>query len=139
MSQPQRARVGDQRTEQAPALRPMMDGLDLVVGQADRDEFDQPSSLADDPQRTVAGPDQGDRGLDDLREHRLEVEGGTDGDDRFQERVDPVPGGQHGLQPGLKLAEQIIQARLRRHRMRTCRLHQPPPGLTLARHTLSNG
>jgi len=69
-----------------------------------------PSSavFADDPERAVTGPDQRDRGLDDLREHRLEVEVGPDGDDRVQEGVDPVPGGHHGLQPGLELAEQII-------------------------------
>ena len=103
------------------------------LGQADRDELGQPSSLADDPQRAVTGPDQRDRGLDDLREHRLEVEVGTDGDDRVQEGVDPVPGGHHGLQPGLELAEQIIETQLRKRRMGTCGLHQPLPGLTLAR------
>ena len=63
----------------------MMDGLDLVVGQAYRDEFGQAAALADDPQRAVTGPDQRDRGLDDLLEHRLQVEVGPDGDDRFQE------------------------------------------------------
>ena len=90
-----------------------MDRPDLVVRQANRDEFDQAAALADDAQRAVTGPDQGDRGLDDLLEHHLQVEVGADRDDGFQQRVDPVPGGQHGLQPGLELGEQIIKAQLR--------------------------
>ena len=62
------------------------------------------------PERAVAGPDQGDRGLDDLPEHHLEVEVGADGDDRLEQRVDAVPGGQHRLQPGLQLGQQLVEA-----------------------------
>ncbi len=125
--QPQRARVGDQRAEQAPAFRPVMDRRDFAVGQADRDELDQAPVVADDPERAVTGPDQRDRGLDDLLEHHLQVKVGADRDDRFEQRVDPVPGSQHGLQPRLELGEEIVQAQLRQRWMRFRRLHRLPP------------
>ena len=98
-----------------------------LSSQADRDELDQAAAFADDPERAVTGPDQRDRGLDDLLEHHLQVEVGADRDDRFQQRVDPVPGRQHGLQPGLELGEQIVQAQLRQRQMRIRRLHRLPP------------
>ena len=98
-----------------------------VLGQADRDELDQPAVLADDAERAVAGPDQGDGGFHDLLEHHLQVEIGADGDDGFQQRVDPVPGGQHRLQPGLELGEQIVEPQLRQHAVRFRRLHEISP------------
>ena len=113
-----------------------MDRRDLVVRQADRDEFDQPAAFADDPERAVTGPDQRDRGLDDLLEHHLQVEVGADRDDRLEQRVHPVPGGQHGLQPGLQLGEQVIEAQLRQGQVRIGRLHQLLPGRYLYRGNL---
>ena len=108
-----------------------MDRRDLVVGQADGDESVQAAVFADDPERAVTGPDQRDRGLDDLPEHRFQVEVGADRDDGFQQRVNPVPGVQDGLQPGLKLGQQIVEAQLRQGRVRILRLHQVLPGHTL--------
>ena len=99
---------------------------DLLVGQADRHELGQPAAVADHPERAVAGPDQGDGGLHDLLEHHLQVEVGAHRDDRFEQRVDPVPGGQHGLQPGLQLGQQVVEPQLRQHRMLIRRLHGLP-------------
>ena len=107
-----------------------MDRRDLVVRQADRHEFDQAPAFANDAERPVTGPDQRDRGLDDLLEYHLQVEVGADRDDRFQQRVHPVPGGQHRLQPGLELGEQIVEAQLWQGSVRIRRLQPLLPGDT---------
>jgi hypothetical protein len=65
---------------------------------SDRDELGQAAVVADHAERAVAGLDQRHRGLDDLAEHDLQVQVGADRDDGFQQGMDPVPGGQHGLQ-----------------------------------------
>jgi hypothetical protein len=96
---------------------PASDGRnDLGLGQADRDELGQPAVVADDAERPVAGVHQPGRGLDDLAQHHLEVELAADRDNRLEQRVHPVPGGQHRLQPGLQLGEQVVEAQLRHDR-----------------------
>ncbi len=83
LREPERARVGYQRAEQAAALGPVMDRRDLLVIQADRDELDQPAALADHAERTVPGPDQRNGRLNDLLEGSLEVETAADLNNRL--------------------------------------------------------
>ena len=93
-------------------LRPVVDRGDLRLGQANRDELGQPAVVADHAERAVARLDQRHRGLDDLAEHDLQVQVATDRDDGLQQDVDPVAGGQHRLEPGLQLGEQVVKAEL---------------------------
>jgi len=95
--------------EQPAALRPVVDPGDLGLVHADRDELGQPALLTDDAQSAVAGGDQFDRHLDDLPQHAFQLKVAADGDDRFKQRVRPVPGGQNRLQPQLQFREQVIK------------------------------
>ena len=92
VGQPQRLWVGDQLTEQAPPLGPVMDSRNLLFVEAHRDELGQAAALADDPERAIPGIDERDRGLDDLPQDDLEIQVAADGDDRFEQRVHPVAG-----------------------------------------------
>ena len=112
VGKPQRARVLDKQAEQASPLRPVVDPLDLRGVEADGDELDEPLLLADHAERAVPGVHQVHRRLDDPAEHRLQLEPGTDRDDRLEQPVHPVPGREHGLQPRLQLREQVIQPKL---------------------------
>ena len=94
-----------------------MDAGDLGLGQADRDELGQPAVVADDAECPIAGVHQPGRGLDDLAQHHLEVQLAADRDNRLEQRVHPVPGGQHRLQPGLQLAKKIVEAQVRQVRV----------------------
>jgi hypothetical protein len=89
-----------------------MDLGDLRLVQADRDELDQPVIIADHAECAVAGLDQWDRSLHDLAEHDLQVELATDGDDGFQQGMNPVTGGHHRPEPGLQLGEQVVEPEL---------------------------
>ena len=62
----------------------------------------------------------------DLPQHHLEVEVAADGDDRLQQGVRPVPGGQDVLQADLQLGQQLIQAQLRHQRMCLLVVHRQP-------------
>ena len=77
-----------------------------------------PAAFADDSHRPVARIDELDGRLDYLAQHHLDVEVGTDRDDRFEERVHPVPGGNDRLQPDLQLGEQVIELETRQQPIR---------------------
>jgi len=109
VGQAQRPGIVDQQAEQPAALRPVVDSADLLLAQADGDEFGQPPVLADHAQRPVRRVNEPDRGLDDPPQRGLQVESRANGDDRLQQGSHPVPGGQHGLQPSLQLGEQLVQ------------------------------
>jgi hypothetical protein len=131
VGQPQRARVGDQLTEQAAALRPVVYRRDLFLVQAHRDELGQPPALSDDPERAVTGIDERDRGLDDLPEDHFQLEVGADGDDRIQQRMDAVARLDHGREPGLHLGQQVIQAQLGQQRLVVSGFHAPSRRIVL--------
>ena len=121
----------------------MVDPADLLLGQAHRDELGEPPVVADHAERPVGRVHQPDRGLDDPRQRRLQVQARADRDDRLQQAAHPVPGGQHRLQPGLQLGEQLVQLQGRQQlgTPRT-RFHQQiPPGDDAVRITgvLSRG
>ncbi len=86
---------------------------DLVLGQADRDELGQPLALADDAERAVGRVHQPDRGLDDPPQRGFQVQARTDGHDRLEQAAHPVPGRQHGLQPGLQLGQELVELQVR--------------------------
>ena len=113
---PQRPRVGDQLPEQAAPFRPVVDGGDLALVQADRDELGQAAALPDDAECAIAGVHQAGRRLDDLPEHDLKIQVAADRYDGLEQRVYPVPGCQHGLQPGLQLGKEVIEAQVRQQR-----------------------
>ena len=113
----QRLRIADQLTEQAAALRPVMDPGDLVLTEASGHESAQPPTLADDPERPVPGVHQGDRSLHDLPERGLQVQLAAHRDDGLQQRMVPVPRVDHRLQPPLELSQQVIEPQLRHQRM----------------------
>ena len=86
----------------------MVDPADLVVGYAYRDELGKPTALADHAHRPVLRIHQPDGCLDDVAQGDLDIEVGSDRDDRLEQGIDPVPGGQHCLQPDLQLRQQFI-------------------------------
>ena len=94
----------------------MVDRGDLRFVQADGNEFGQPAVVANHAERAVARLGQRHRGLDDLAEHDLQVQVAADGDDGLQQDMDPVAGGQHRLEPGLQLGEQLIEPELGKDR-----------------------
>jgi hypothetical protein len=75
----------------------VVDPGDVRGVQANRDELGQPLVLTDDAERAVAGIDEVDRGLHDPPQRLLQVRPGSDGDDRLQQAVHAVAGGDHGL------------------------------------------
>ena len=93
-----------------------MDGGDLALVQADRDELGQAATVPDDAKCAIACVHQADRRLHYLPEHDLKIKLAADRYDGLQQRVHPVPGGQHGLQPGLQLAKKVIEAQVRQER-----------------------
>ena len=129
IGQPQRLRVGDQLAEQAPALGPVVNLLDLLLVQAHRDELGQRAAFADDPERAVPGIDERDRGLDDLPQHDLELEVAADRDDRLEQRVHPVPRLDRSRKPDLQFRQQVIEAQLGQQRPALIRLHAASNGL----------
>jgi hypothetical protein len=114
----QRAGVDDQLTEEAAAFGPVVDPLDLVLIEANRDELGQPAALSDDPERTVLGVDQSDRRLNNLPEDDLQLEIGAHRDDRLEQRVHAVPGLDCGCQPDLELAQQVVKPEVGQNRPR---------------------
>ena len=92
VGQTQRPGIVDQQAEQAVSLGPVVDPLDLVLAQADRDELGQPPVVADDAQRPVGRVDEPDRGLHDAPQGGLQVQARADGDDRLEQPAHPVPG-----------------------------------------------
>jgi len=110
-----------------------MNAGDLGLVQADRDELNKAAGLADHPERPVTRVHQPDRGLDDAPEHDLQVQVAADGDNRLEQRVRPVPGGQHGLQPDLQLGEQIVEPQVRQERVRFWQIHHRAPELGVGR------
>ena len=133
--QAQRARVGDQRAEQAAAFRPVMDPGNLRLIQANRDELGQPAALADDAQRAVPGGYQLDGGLDDLPQHHFELEVAADHDHGFEERMGPVPGVENRLQPRLQLHQKVVEPQVRQQRTGILAVHRLYLGL-VARHVM---
>ena len=113
----QRLRIADQLTEQATALRPVVDQGDLLLIEPGGHEAGEPPALADDPQRSVPGVHQGDRSLHDPPERGLEFQLAAHRDDGFQQGVGPVPRVYHRLQPPLELSQQVIEPQLRHQRM----------------------
>ena len=90
----------------------MIDNGDLRLVQADGNESGQPAVVPDHAECAVTGLDQRHRGRDDLAEHDLQVQVAADGDDGLQQRMDPVAGRQHRLEPGLQLGQQLIEPEL---------------------------
>ena len=124
------------------ALRPVIDLADLGFVEADRDELDQRAAFADHAQRAVAGVHQADRRLDDPPQHHLEVKMAADGDDRLQQGVRPVPGGQDVLQADLQFGQQLIQAQLRHQRVCLLVVHRQPLQISMPdtrEHTTPGG
>ncbi len=103
LSQAQRLRVPDQQAKQPAALGPVVNLLDLLVGEPDGDELREPLIIPDDPERAVLGVNQLDRRFDDAAQHGLQFEAGSDGDHGFEQAAHPVPGVQDRLEPGLEL------------------------------------
>ena len=65
----------------------------LPLGHAAGDELDQVLTLGgQDAEGAVLRVDQGARGLDDPAEHLRQLEVGADGDDRVQQRAQPLLG-----------------------------------------------
>ena len=125
IGQAQRPGVIDQQAEQAASLGPVVDPADLVLAQADRDELGQPPVVTDDAQRAVGRVHQPDGAFDDPPEGGLQVQARADGDDRLEQPAHPVPGRQHGLQPGLQLGQELVKLQLRKYlRPAPYRFHQ---------------
>ncbi len=87
-----------------------MNPADLLVGHAYRDELGKPAALADHAHCPVLRVHEPDGCLDDVAQGDLDVEVRSDRDDRLEQRIDPVPGGQHCLQPDLQLSQQFVEA-----------------------------
>ena len=100
-----------------------MDRGDLMLSQPHRHELGQPPALADDPECAVPGIHQLDGRLDDPPEHHLQLELAADSDHRLQQRLRPVPGVEHRLQPGPELGQQVIEPQVRQQRAGVWVLH----------------
>ena len=108
-----------------------MDRCDLRLVQAHRDELGQAAPFPDDPECPVLGVDQGDRCLDDLPQHDLQLQVAADGDDRLQQCVHAVSGPNRSSQPDLQLGQQVIEPQVREQRPALSRFHEgglPFPG-----------
>ena len=136
VGQAQRPGIVDQQAEQPASLGPVVDPADLVLAQADRDEFGQPSVVTDDAQCAVGRVHQLDGGFDDPPEGGLQVQARADGDDRLEQPAHPVPGRQYGLQPGLQFGQQLVELQLRKELRPTLRFHQQSFPITLHRKTI---
>jgi hypothetical protein len=64
--QAQRGWVGDELAEQTAALRPVVNGRKLILGNANRDETGESSLIADNPHGAVTRVNQGRGGLNDV-------------------------------------------------------------------------
>ncbi|GAB3892924.1 hypothetical protein GCM10027612_41500 [Microbispora bryophytorum subsp. camponoti] len=109
VGQPQRLRFLDQQAEQAQPVRPVLDPGDLLLAQPYRYELEEGVLLPDHAHRAVCRVHQRRGGGHDAPQNHLQVEVAADRHDRLQQRVHPIPGGQHRLQTRLQLRQQIIQ------------------------------
>jgi len=94
----------------------VVNGGDLGLIQANRDELGQAAAVANHAERAVLSVHQSGRRLHDLPQHDLQIEVAADRDDGLEQRMHPVPGGQHGLQADLQLSQKVIKAQVRQER-----------------------
>ena len=91
----------------------MIDRGDLGLVEPDRDELGQPAVLADHAEGAVPGVDQPNGRLGDPAQHGFQLKIRADAHHGLEQRVDPIAGVEHLLQPQLELAEQLVKLQAR--------------------------
>src|SRR6266516_4370239 len=124
LRQPQRPGVVNELAENSQSVRPVVDGRDLVLVQANRDELDKPLVLADHTERAVLRVHQADLGIHELLKHDLQVEVTAHRNDSPQQAAHAIASRKHRLQPCLHLGQQVIKPQVRQHGMGVRRIHR---------------
>ena len=106
---PERTGIGDQLPEHALALGQGPHARGELLVDAHGDEGGQPVTLADDPERAVAGVDEFDAGLDDAPQGAVQVQPGGHAEEGVEQLLHPALAAGDGGQPLLHLFEQLGQ------------------------------